>query len=97
MYCKNIKMKLVSYLKDDHDQLAFLIDDVLYDCDRMHPDLPVTMTMFLNYWEDIFPIAHSIHRSLMEGNRKFKGIPFTEVQVLSPVPHPVSFRNFSLE
>ncbi len=86
-------MKLVSYLKDDHDQLAFLIDDILYDCDRMHPDLPVTMAMFLNYWDDIFSIAYSLNRSLLEGNRKFKGIAFDDAEILAPLPHPVSFRS----
>ncbi|HVZ97304.1 MAG TPA: fumarylacetoacetate hydrolase family protein [Chitinophagaceae bacterium] len=86
-------MKLVSYLKEDHAQIAFLVDGMLYDCDRMHPDLPVSMTMFLTYWEDIFPIAHSINRSLEEGNRKFKGIPLEEAFILAPVPHPVSCRD----
>ena len=64
-------MKLVSYLKEDHAQLAFLVDGILYDSDRLHPDMPVTMTMFLNYWEDIFPIAHSLNKALVEGNKKF--------------------------
>ena len=86
-------MRLVSYLKEDHAQLAFLADGILYDCDRMHPDLPVSMTMFLNFWEDIFPIAHSINRSLVEGNKKFKGIPAEDAVILAPVPHPTSFRD----
>ncbi len=86
-------MKLVSYLNDDHAQLAFLVDGILYDSDRLHPDLPVTMTMFLNFWEDIFPLAHSINRSLAEGNKKFTGIPVENVIMLAPVPHPVSCRD----
>ncbi len=86
-------MKLVSYLKEDHAQIAFLVDGTLFDCDRMHPELPVSMTMFLTYWEDIFPIAHSINRSLEEGNRKFKGIPIEDAFILAPVPYPVSCRD----
>ncbi len=86
-------MKLVSYLNDDHAQLAFLVDGILYDSDRLHPELPVTMTMFLNFWEDVFPLAHSINRSLVEGNRKFTGIPVENVQILAPVPHPTSCRD----
>ncbi|MDE3212901.1 MAG: fumarylacetoacetate hydrolase family protein [Bacteroidota bacterium] len=85
-------MKLVSYLKDDHAQLAFLVDGMLYDLERLHPDLPVSMAMFLNYWEDLLPIAHSLNRSLVEGNRKFTGIPLEEAYVLSPVPNPTSLR-----
>ncbi len=86
-------MKLVSYLKEDHAQLAFLVDGMLYDSDRLHPELPVTMTMFLNFWEDIFPLAHSINRGLVEGNKKFTGISIDDVEILAPVPHPTSCRD----
>ncbi len=86
-------MKLISYLKEDHAQLAFLVDGVLYDADRLHPDLPVSMTMFLNYWEYVFPIAHSINSSLVEGNKKFRGINVEEVEILAPVPNPTSCRD----
>ena len=86
-------MKLVSYLKEDHAQLAFLVDGILYDADRLHPDLPVSMTMFLNYWEYVFPIAHSINRSLVEGNKKFRGIDVEDVEILAPVPNPTSCRD----
>ena len=86
-------MKLVSYLKEDHAQLAFLVDEMLYDSDRLHPDMPVTMTMFLNYWEDIFPIAHSLNKALVEGDKKFRGIRVEEVKILAPVPHPTSCRD----
>jgi fumarylacetoacetate (FAA) hydrolase len=86
-------MKLVSYLKEDHAQLAFLVDGILYDCDRMHPDLPGSMSMFLNYWEDIWPIAYAKNLSLVEGNRKFTGINMDDVQILAPVPNPTSYRD----
>jgi fumarylacetoacetate (FAA) hydrolase len=86
-------MKLVSYLKEDHAQLALLVNGLLYDMDMLHPDLPVTMTMFLNYWEDVFPIAHSINRSLLEGSSRYRGIPVEEVEILAPVPNPTSCRD----
>ncbi len=87
-------MKLVSYDKDGQDQLAFLVDGLLYDTDLMHPDLPVSMGMFLNYWEDVFPVASGIYKILTEGKvSKQQGIPFEGVQVLAPVPHPTSCRD----
>ncbi len=86
-------MKLVSYLKEDHAQLAFFVDGTLYDTDRMHPDFPVTMTMFLNYWEELFPVAHSLNQSLIDGYKKFTGIRIEDVEILAPVPHPVSCRD----
>lgn len=87
-------MKLVSYLKDEHDQLAFLIDDFLFDTDALHPELPSSMTLFLNYWEENYAIASAINQSIAEGKiSKTMGIPLESVQLLSPVPFPSSCRD----
>ncbi|CAN5295075.1 fumarylacetoacetate hydrolase family protein [soil metagenome] len=87
-------MKLVSYLKDEQDQLAILVDGLLYDTDLMHPDLPVSMGMFLNFWDDVFPIAQKVNEAIIAGNvSKQQGIPVESVQILAPVPHPTSCRD----
>jgi fumarylacetoacetate (FAA) hydrolase len=87
-------MKLVSYAKDGQDQLAILVNGLLYDTDLMHPDLPVSMSMFLNYWEDVYPLALGVDRSIKNGNTSIKqGIPIDSVQILAPVPHPTSCRD----
>lgn len=86
-------MKLVSYLKDGDAQLALLVNGFLFDTDNLHPNLPVTMTMFLNYWEDVFPLAHSINKSLVEGTNRYRAIPLEEAELLAPVPNPTSCRD----
>ena len=87
-------MKLVSYDKDGQDQLALLVDGLLYDADLMHPDLPISMSMFLNYWEDMYPLAVMIDRSIKEGNiSKKQGIAFDDTEILAPIPHPTSYRD----
>ncbi|MBS1919921.1 MAG: fumarylacetoacetate hydrolase family protein [Bacteroidetes bacterium] len=87
-------MKLVSYLKDEQEYLAVLINDLLYNIDVLHPDLPGTMSMFLNYWEDLLPIAKAGASMLKDGTRSSnKAIPVKDVQLLSPVPFPVSCRD----
>ncbi|MGN6163944.1 MAG: fumarylacetoacetate hydrolase family protein [Flavisolibacter sp.] len=87
-------MKLISYLKEDHDQLAILVDGLLYDMDLIHPDLPNSMGMFLNYWEDVFPVAQGGVLMIQEEKiAKRKGIPYDSVQVLAPVPFPTSCRD----
>lgn len=87
-------MKLVTYLKDGHDQLALLINGSLYDTDLLHPDLPISMAMFLNYWDDVFPVAQAAERKVKEGlGRTISSIPFDDVQILAPVPHPTSCRD----
>lgn len=87
-------MKLVTYLKDGHDQLALLVEDKLYDTDLLHPDLPISMAMFLNYWEDMFPLAQAAEQKIKEGMiRSSKAIPFQNIDLLAPVPHPTSCRD----
>jgi len=87
-------MKLISYLKDNHEQLAVLIDGFVYDMDVLHPDLPNSMNMFLTYWEDAYPVAQAGELMLREGTRTSKRkIPLSEVSLLAPVPFPTSCRD----
>jgi len=87
-------MKLVSYLNDGNDQLAFLVNGLLYNCDLLHPELPGSMNMFLNFWDDMFPIAQKIDQAIKDDHfSKAKGISINNVQVLSPVPFPASCRD----
>ncbi len=87
-------MKLVSYLKEEREQLGVLVQEMIYEMEVLHPDLPNTMSMFLNYWEDSFPIAQAGELMLKEGTRTSnRGVPLKEVQLLSPVPFPASCRD----
>ena len=87
-------MKLVSYLKEGREQAAVLINDMVYDMEVLHPDLPNSMAMFLNYWEDSFPVAQAGELLLKEGTRTSnKGIPLKDVQLIAPVPFPTSCRD----
>ena len=87
-------MKLVSYLKEEHDQLAVLVDGLLYDMEYLHPDLPNTMGMFLNYWEESTPMAQGGVIMIEEGRiSQSRGVPYDSVQILAPVPFPTSCRD----
>ena len=87
-------MKLVTYLKNGHDQLALLIEGRLYDTDALHSDLPISMAMLLNYWEDMYPVLLTAEKRLSEGlGRKIDSLAFEEATLLAPVPHPTSCRD----
>ena len=60
-------MKLVTYLKEEREQLGILINDMVYDMEVLHPDLPNSMNMLLNYWEEYYPIAQAGELLLKEG------------------------------
>ncbi len=87
-------MKLVSYLKDGHDQLSILVDGYLYDLDALHPDMPSSMSMFLNYWEDAYPAALGGEEAIKAGRiSNVRAVPLEKVQLLAPVPSPTSCRD----
>lgn len=87
-------MKLVTYLKEGHDQLAILVDGKLYDTDLLHSDLPVSMAMFLNYWDDMYPLALAAEKQIKNGNNNSVfGLTINEAELLAPVPHPTSCRD----
>ncbi|MCU0337198.1 MAG: fumarylacetoacetate hydrolase family protein [Sediminibacterium sp.] len=87
-------MKLVSYLKNGQDQLAIYHEGFLYDTDSLHPDLPSSMQFFLQYWEDLFPIAQKANEKIVQGSiGTEKASASTGVQLLAPVPFPASCRD----
>jgi fumarylacetoacetate (FAA) hydrolase len=87
-------MKFVSYLKEGHDQLAAVIDDLVFDIEDLHPDLPNTMNVFLQFWDESLPVAQAGERAILEGRKsKDNGIPIEEVTLLAPVPFPPSCRD----
>jgi len=87
-------MKLVSYLNEGHDQLAFLVNDYVFDADSVHPEFPSSMSMFLNYWDEYFDTAVAVNKAILEGRISMdKGKPVSEVELLSPVPFPAGCRD----
>ncbi|WP_142684277.1 fumarylacetoacetate hydrolase family protein [Chitinophaga polysaccharea] len=88
-------MKLVSYLREETDQLAILVNGLLYNTQELHPDLPNNMGMFLMMWEEVIEIAKRTDALLKEGKHpgSATGIPVNSVQLLSPVPFPTSCRD----
>jgi len=87
-------MKIVSYLREGHDRLALLVDGLLYDFEVLHPDLPANMSMFLNFWDDYYPLALGSETMVREGKiLPEQGFAYEEATILAPVPFPTSCRD----
>ncbi|MBS1605047.1 MAG: fumarylacetoacetate hydrolase family protein [Bacteroidetes bacterium] len=87
-------MKIVSYLKEEHEQLAVLVDGFLYDAELIHPDLPNTINMFLNYWDELSPVLQAGELAIRDGRiGRSKAVSADSVQLLAPVPFPPSCRD----
>ncbi|HTE08066.1 MAG TPA: fumarylacetoacetate hydrolase family protein [Flavitalea sp.] len=91
-------MKFVSYLYDGHDHLALMVDGLFYEMENLHPDIPNTMGLFLQYWDDAFPMAFGGELMVKEGRiTDDKGNDPSVAELIAPVPFPSSFREaFSL-
>lgn len=91
---KIICMKLVTYLKDGNEQLALLVNGKLFDTDTLHPELPVSMTMLLNYWDETIPLLKACEQRLLTDPSFVKAsTDYQEAAILAPVPHPGSCRD----
>jgi len=87
-------MKLVSYKKAGHDQLAVLADGMLLDMNAIHPDLPDNMSLFLKNYSDLFPIAKNCLLWIKDESVIMpKCFRVREVDLVSPVPAPASCRD----
>lgn len=87
-------MKLVTHLFDEHEQLAIYHEGYVYNMDRLHPEMPNTMGVFLNYWDDMIGAAAKLNQAIVDGHiSQAKGLPLESVTLLAPIPFPTSCRD----
>ncbi|HAO46161.1 MAG TPA: fumarylacetoacetate hydrolase family protein [Ferruginibacter sp.] len=87
-------MKLVTYLKDGHAQLGMVVNNNIYPMEALHSDLPNTMAMFLNFWDDLMPLAWAAEQKIKDGlTRNTLADPYDSAEIVAPVPHPTSCRD----
>lgn len=93
-HSNHLLMKLVSYLFEEHEKLAILVDGYIYDMDKLHPELPHNMSMLLTYWDDYISMVQGGELLIKEGKiHSDNGIPVEDVELLAPVPFPPSCRD----
>ncbi|HEX5553737.1 MAG TPA: fumarylacetoacetate hydrolase family protein [Chitinophagaceae bacterium] len=87
-------MKFISYLKEGQDQLAFVVNDMAYDTDGAHPELPGNMEFFLQLWDEALPYARQARQVVADGAFVGpKGTPLDQLELMAPVPFPCSCRD----
>ncbi|MGB4844154.1 MAG: fumarylacetoacetate hydrolase family protein [Ferruginibacter sp.] len=87
-------MKLVTYLNDGHDHLGIVVDGNVYPIDALHNDLPNTMAMLLNFWDELMPMVKAVEQKIKDGMvRNVMGQPLADAEIFAPVPHPTSCRD----
>ncbi|MCW3123752.1 MAG: fumarylacetoacetate hydrolase [Flavipsychrobacter sp.] len=86
-------MKLVTYSKNGKEQLAFYINDSLYDTNAANSQLPNAMSTLLENWESTIDAMRKTEADIKSGSNKAEGIPYKGANILAPVPHPTSCRD----
>ena len=87
-------MKLVTYSNNGREQLAFCINDNLYDTNVANPELPGTMTDLLNNWEQYIDAARQTEEDIKSGKNTV--VPYATLDtatLMAPVPRPTSCRD----
>lgn len=87
-------MKLVSYTKEGREQLAFCINENLYDTNLADARLPHTMMALLQHWEVLAPLAKQVDADIKSGSNKVSSTAsLSTASLLAPVPKPASCRD----
>lgn len=86
-------MKLVTYSKHGKEQLAFCVNNVLYDTNLTNQQLPATMNGMLHNWEALVDIARRSYEDIKDGKNIYPGTEMEKLEVIAPVPYPSSCRD----
>ncbi len=86
-------MKLVTYSMNGKEQLAFLIDNQLFNTNKLDAQLPDSLKIMLEDWGNYEPIARSAEASLKNSVNKIADALFDKATILAPIPRPTSCRD----
>jgi fumarylacetoacetate (FAA) hydrolase len=85
-------MKLVSYLKQGKEQLAFYVNGKLYDTNGVNNSLPATISQLLNNWEAFITEMHKANDSI-KNISNLQSTEYASAEIIAPVPYPSSCRD----
>ncbi len=86
-------MKLVTYVSDGAEQLAFCINDKLYDVHDANVLLPDSMEELLEFWEESIDDMRKTEAEIKAGKNSVQGFSLKGANIIAPVPHPTSCRD----
>lgn len=87
-------MKLITYSLEGQEQLAVLENGMVYNMDQLHPDLPNSMNLLLNFWEEYIPVLQRGVSAIKNGSLLNAGsLRIEDIQLMAPVPFPSSCRD----
>jgi fumarylacetoacetate (FAA) hydrolase len=87
-------MKIISYLHEGFEYAGLLHNELVYPFEVLHPNLPLTMSMVLNHWDDNYGYLQSGQQRLEDNQiNAVSGLSLDKIKILSPIPFPTSARD----
>ncbi len=86
-------MKLITYSKNAKQQVAFYVNEMLFDVNMINTTLPTTLKELLEDWSHYQPIAQNAYEQLVASAEGFTGIAYQDACIMAPIPNPTSCRD----
>jgi fumarylacetoacetate (FAA) hydrolase len=86
-------MKLVTFRKDSHTGIGFVLNDNVYDLGAIQPSLPKDMLSFIQKGDQAMDAALQIQEEASKGRWDAHATTLQETHLLAPLPNPVSCRD----
>lgn len=86
-------MKLITYSKNSNQQVAFYVNEMLFDVNMINTTLPTTLKELLEDWGHYQPIAQKAYEQLLASTEGFTGIAYQDACIMAPIPNPSSCRD----
>jgi fumarylacetoacetate (FAA) hydrolase len=86
-------MKLITYSKNSNQQVAFYVNEMLFDVNMINTTLPITLKELLEDWGHYQPIAQKAYEQLLASTEGFTGIAYQDACIMAPIPNPSSCRD----
>ena len=85
-------MKLVSFLKDENAQLGLLVNEKVYDLNKIDSNIPDNMAEFLVMGDEAMELARIVEKGILNESLKANAVRLNE-EFMAPVPFPTSCRD----
>ena len=87
-------MKLISFRRNSKEHLGFIFKERIFDLRSMDGRITSSMKSFLREWDLFFLLAKRAEQHLLEFPAlQSTGFSIEEVELMAPVPKPVSYRD----
>ena len=86
-------MRIVTSIKDGHEELGIVINDRFYRCSAIDQSLPKNMSDFLKGGERTMSKLREFEIALVHGTIERPHHSLYDTTLIAPVPQPTSFRD----